>query len=296
MQLPGQNVTFRSYFQIAHSPSRRLNHTVNSYLTLPHAMSHPIPRLQAGLSLLSPDNLLCVKTKGHVKNCSQVQQHFLFPAFSAVHGCCGMISQTLHFTLTSKGDPLVQTCSLLKPRNCSSVMQNLWFLLSQIFALLSSAPGTTNPLATGQISLAVASARISPIQPNLALALQGRDGKDRTYPVPHRHVFLAGKTPWEGPSTSIWEGCCAGLCCCPPWRGVMGSCSTTRSYDGSTREPNTRSLLGKITSFLQYNNPNGTWGVRFFQGFVPTRNSLSYLQLVHWRSRSCNNKYHSTCV
>lgn len=76
-------------------------------------------------------------------------------------------------------------------------MQNLWFLA---FALLSSAPGMTNPLATGQISLAVASARISPTQPNLALALavlvQGRDGEDRrAYPVPYRHVFLAGKTP-----------------------------------------------------------------------------------------------------
>lgn len=53
MQLPGQNVTFKSYLQIAHSPGMRLNHTVSSYLTLPHAMSHPMHRLQAVLSLFS---------------------------------------------------------------------------------------------------------------------------------------------------------------------------------------------------------------------------------------------------
>lgn len=64
MQLPGQKVTFRSFFQIAQSPGMRLNHTVNSYLTLPYAMSHPIPRLQAGVSLLSLDSLPSVKRKG----------------------------------------------------------------------------------------------------------------------------------------------------------------------------------------------------------------------------------------
>lgn len=57
MQLPGQNVTFRSYFQIAHSASMRINQTdsVSSRIS-----SYPQTTGRT-VTLVSPDSLSSVK-------------------------------------------------------------------------------------------------------------------------------------------------------------------------------------------------------------------------------------------
>lgn len=198
-------------------------------------------------------------------------------------------------------NPLVKTCSLLKPRKCcSSVIQSLSFLLPQVFAHLPSTPGATNSLATEQISMAVARARTSSAQPNLALALGSvgaRQGWGRWKNMPQTRSLGRENTLRRSQHQHLGGVFVLGCVAVHPGEVWWTAAALPGARIGAP-ESQTQgvSFLGKITCSLQYINQNKTWGAEFFQVFVPTRNFLSYLQLVHWRSWSYNNKYLSTCV
>lgn len=253
----------------------RLNRTVNSYLTLPpcHVSSYPQTTGKT-VTPFSWQTFMC-EEKGHVKNCSHLQQHFCSlpsPQSMVATGWSHRPYPIPHFNL--KGwHPLVQTFlffvkakELLFFRDAEPELFASSGLCSLVFNSWSKQPSghRTDLHGCNQCK-----DQPSPTWPLHSAALvQGRDGKDgRTY---HRHIPLAGKKPHEGLSSSIGRGVVLGCVAVYPGE-VWWTAAALPGVMMGAPESQTQgvSLLGKITGSLPYNNQNKTWGAGFFRFLFP---------------------------
>lgn len=219
MQLPGQNVTFRSYFQSAPFPSLRINQT-NSVSS--HVSSYPQTTGRT-VTLLSPDSLSSLKGQGTWK----------ITASSSPVACplsCLLSCPRPLVTVRWSHKPYSMPHFRLKLRPCSSrlywsqrLVASLWSR-AWVFCLLESLRSGfwfwKNPLATGQIFMALASARTSMAHPSHSTDLvqvEGREDGEQvpTHPLPCRQGSSGRSNTPRGsqhatrvPAPSFGKGCC----------------------------------------------------------------------------------------